>query len=453
MAETAANSNERLGTEKIPKLMLSLALPTIVAQLINILYNLVDRMYIGRIEGTGGLALTGLGLCFPIIIIISSFSAFVASGGAPLAAIELGRKDTDRAEKILGSGVFLLLCFSAVLTVLFMICKRPFLFAFGASDNTIGYAESYLSIYLLGTIFVQLSMGLNTFIVAQGRAKIAMLSILIGAVTNIVLDPIFIFALGMGVKGAALATIISQALSAVWILRFLISPNSVMRLRLKNLRPNISIILHLAALGVSPFIMVSTESLVGIALNASLQHYGGDLYVGSFTILQSVMQITMALLQGFTMGVQPIISYNFGARNFERVKKAIRYILTVTFLTSTVICLICVLFPGLFALIFTKEEPMIELVKQVLPIFFAGVWLFGLQVGIQSVFLGLGQAKNSLVAAIMRKLVLLIPLVLLLPMRFGVMGIYWAEPISDITSVIIVSILFAFTYKKVIKNQ
>ena len=327
-------SDSRLGTEKILKLMLQLALPSVLAQIVNVLYNIIDRIYIGRIPGVGAAALTGVGVTFPVITIVSAFAGFANGGGAPLAAIAMGQRDNKRAEKILGNSTFLLLVFSGGLMAVFLGLKKPLLYMFGASDYTIEYAASYITVYLLGTVFVELAVGLNTFISCQGYARTAMISVLIGAIVNIILDPVFIFVLDMGVVGAATATVISQALSAVWVLRFLISAKSQIHLRISDLKPDVKILGSILALGVSPFIMAATESAITIVMNHGLQTYGGDLYVGSMTILQSVLQLIFVPINGFTNGVQPIISYNFGAGQFERVKKAIKNMLIITFLFS-----------------------------------------------------------------------------------------------------------------------
>lgn len=444
---------KQLGTMPIPKLMVTLAIPSVIAQLINVLYNIVDRMYIGHIQDIGPIALTGVGLTFPIIMLISAFSAFIGAGGAPLAAIALGKGDRDHAEKILGNGVSVLLCFSVLLTVIFMIFKRPLLYMFGASSQTIVYAENYITIYLVGTVFVQFALGLNMFISSQGQAKTAMLSVLIGAVINIALDPVFIFVLDMDVRGAALATIISQAVSAVWVVHFLLSDKSAIRIRRKNLRPDFRVIGSVMALGISPFIMQATESAINIVLNRGLSAYGGDLYVGSMTILQSVMQLIVIPVQGFTQGIQPIISYNFGARNFGRVKKTYRLTIAVTFIVASVCCLLTVNFPALFAGIFTSDKELISLVAKVMPVFMSGIWIFGIQMGCQTTFMGLGQAKISLLIALLRKVILLIPLALILPRFFGVMGIYYSEPISDITAAATAGIIFLFVRKKIVSDE
>ena len=444
---------QKLGTMPLPRLMASLAIPSVIAQLINVLYNIIDRMYIGHIPGSGPVALTGVGLTFPIITLISAFSAFIGAGGAPLASISLGKGDRDRAEKILGNGVSVLLIFSASLTVLFMLFRRPLLYMFGASDQTIRYGVDYITIYLVGTVFVQLALGLNMFITSQGQARTAMLSVLIGAVINIVLDPVFIFALHMNVQGAALATVISQAVSAIWVVHFLSSEKSAIRIRRKNMIPDLSIIKKIMALGISPFIMQATESAISIVLNRGLSIYGGDLYVGSMTILQSVMQLIVIPIQGFTQGVQPIISYNFGARKFDRVKKTYRLTICFTFTVATFLCILTLFLPGMFAGIFTSGQELIALVKKVMPIFMAGIAVFGIQMGCQTTFMGLGQAKISLFIALLRKVILLIPLALILPKFFGVMGIYYAEPISDITAATTATIIFLCVRKKIVSED
>ena len=447
------DKEQRMATEGIGRLMLSMAIPSVVAQVINILYNIVDRIYIGHIEGVGMEALTGVGVTFPIITLISAFSAFVGAGGAPLASIWLGKGDRKRAEKILGNGVSLLILFTIFLMLFFYLFQTPLLYLFGASDATIGYASAYINIYLLGTIFVELALGLNTFIISQGQSKVAMAAVLIGAAANIILDPVFIFGLKMGVRGAAYATVISQALSALWTVGFLVGPKSSLTIRLWALKPELRIIGSVMALGVSPFIMRATESLISIVLNNGLQRYGGDIYVGSLTIMQSVMQMYSAPLGGFTQGVQPIISYNFGAGNFDRVRKLYRWMIGISFGAAAGATILIMIFPGFFAGMFTNDENLVALVQQVMPLFVCGMLVFGLQQGIQPTFLALGQAKISLFIAIFRKVILLIPLALILPLKFGVMGIYYAEPISDVTSATVATILFLVNIKKIVSKE
>ena len=445
--------NRIMGTEKIPSLMIRMAIPSVIAQVINILYNIVDRIYIGHISGVGAAALTGVGLTFPIITLISAFSAFVGSGGAPLASIWMGKNDKKHAEKILGTGVFMLLCFSLILMAVFLIFQRPLLYAFGASDATIGYAMEYLTIYLIGTVFVEIALGLNPFIIAQGRSTTAMMSIVIGAVINIVLDPIFIFVFHMGVKGAAIATVISQAVSAAWNVKALVDKKAVLKIVPSCIRPDIRVIGQIFSLGISPFIMRSTESLISIVLNHQLQKFGGDLYVGSLTIMQSVMQLFSAPLSGYTQGVQPIVSYNFGAGKFDRVRTTYRYMIFGSFLISFVTAASAMIFPEFYAMMFTNEGDLIALTGKVMPVFMAGMLIFGLQNGIQPTFLGLGQAKISLFIALLRKVILLVPLALIFPNFFGVMGVYYAEPVADITSAVIASILFLCNIKKILTME
>ncbi len=430
-----------------------MAVPSIIAQVINILYSIIDRIYIGHIKGVGMEALTGVGVTFPIITLISAFSAFVGSGGAPLAAIWLGKGDRKRAEKILGNGVTLLLFFTVILMAFFYAFERPLLYMFGASDATIEYAVSYISIYLSGTVFVELALGLNAFIISQGQSRTAMAAVLIGAATNIILDPVFIFVFGMGVKGAAWATVISQILSAVWTVGFLISSRSSLTIKLRAMIPDFRIISSVLTLGISPFIMRATESLISIVLNSGLQKYGGDVYVGSLTIMQSVMQMYSAPLGGFTQGVQPVISYNFGAGNFDRVKKLYRSMIASSFIFAALATLLIIIFPGFFAGLFTSDRQLIALVEKMMPVFMCGMLVFGLQQGIQPTFLALGQAKISLFIAIFRKIVLLIPLALLLPLKFGVMGIYYAEPISDVLSALMATTLFLLNIRKIVSKE
>lgn len=444
-------NDEKLGTAPLGRLMLSLALPTVLAQLINVLYNIVDRIYIGHMQGDGNLALTGVGVTLPIITLIAAFSAFAGAGGAPLAAIELGKKDERKASLIMGNSAWMLVFFSIVLTIVFLIFKVPILYAFGASSKTIAYANEYITIYLLGTIFVQLALGLNAFISGQGAAKAAMLSVLIGAVINIVLDPIFIFALHLGVRGAAFATVISQFVSAVWVVSFLKSKRSVLYLKL--VRPDKSLILKIAALGIAPFVMQSTESLVTITFNTGLQRYGGDLYVGSMSILMSIMQLIVIPVNGITQGVQPIVSYNYGAGNRLRVKETVIRLVSVCLLGTLILAGVAIFCPGIYASMFTNDAELVALTCRIMPIFFLGIAIFGIQAACQSTFLALGQAKVSLFIATLRKIILLIPLALILPKFLGVKGIYIAEPVSDVISVIVTSVLCVTTLKRIFSEM
>ena len=444
--------SEKLGKEPLRKLFFTMAIPSVLAQLINVLYNIVDRIYIGHIKDIGSLALTGVGVTFPIIMVVSAFSAFAGQGGAPLASILLGAKDQEKAEKVLGSSTALLLVFSISLTLIFQILKTPLLYAFGASDNVIGFAQDYIELYLWGTIFVMLSLGLNTFISGQGNAKTAMFSVLIGAVTNIILDPIFIFVMNMGVKGAALATVISQAFSAIWVVNFLISKKSSLKIKRENLKLDMKFVKKIGSLGCSPFIMQSTESLVLLTLNSGLQKYGGDLYVGSMSILISVLQLIFVPVSGIAQGVQPIISYNFGAGNRERVVKTFKALLIVCLMATMFMGGIAVLFPNFYVKMFTESEELMKLTSKMMPIFTLGMCIFGIQQSIQVTFLAMGQAKFSIFIALLRKVILLVPLAIILPRFLGVKGIYYAEPMADITSVVVASITFALNFKSILKQ-
>lgn len=440
-----------LANAPIGRLMLKLAIPAVAAQLINMLYNIVDRVYIGHIPEVGQLALTGVGVTFPILMLISAFAAFSGMGGAPLASIQLGAGDREGAEQILGSSLTMLLCASVVLTAFFSLFKRPILMAFGASPDTIGYALEYIGVYLLGTLFVQLALGLNTYISAQGKSLVSMCSVLIGAALNIALDPVFIFALGMGVRGAATATVLSQAVSACWVVGYLCSRRSGLRIRPANLRPRAAVIGRIAGLGVAPFIMQSTESLVSVVLNTGLQTFGGDLYVGSLTIMQSIMQMVVMPVQGTTQGVQPIMSYNYGAKNYRRVRQTFQRLLAVT-MTATVAAFLAVcLVPGRLAMLFNDDEALVALVARVMPLFFGGIWAFGAQMACQTSFMAMGQARTSLFLALLRKVILLVPLALILPRVTGsVMGIYAAEPIADFLASATTLTLFLSRRKKLL---
>lgn len=447
-------NEEKLGSAPLVRLMFQMGIPTLVAQIINLLYNIIDRMYIGHIPDVGATALTGVGLALPMIVIISAFSAFVGAGGAPLSAIALGRGDREEAERIMGNGFSLLVLFSLVLMVVFFFVRKPVLYQIGASDATFPYADDYMTVYILGTFFVQVTLGLNPYITAQGCSRTAMVSTLIGALLNIALDPLFIFVLGMGIRGAALATVISQFASAVWVLRFLTGKRCSMGLRRDKLRLDGRVIGKLLALGVSPFIMQATESLISIVMNSGLQKYGGDLYVGTLTVMQSVMQGISIPISGFTQGVQPVLSYNFGAGNRERVKKTF-FIMFATVMAYTVpLTGMAMAVPSVFARMFTDNAELVALVSGVLPVFVCGGLVFGVQMACQSTFLALGQAKISLFIALLRKVILLIPLAVILPKITGdVMFIYYAEPVSDVTSAVTCGILFACLFRRILKTQ
>lgn len=440
-----------LEKEPIGKLLLKLALPTVTAQIINMLYNIVDRIYIGHIKDVGALALTGVGVCMPLIMIVAAFAALVGNGGAPRASIFMGKGDNQSAEKTLGNCFTLQIIISVILTVILLCGNRRFLLAFGASGNTIEYAVSYMNIYALGTIFVQLTLGMNMFITAQGFAKTGMLSVLIGAVSNIILDPIFIFGLGMGVKGAALATILSQALSCIWVVSFLFGKKSFLKIRKCDLKLQGNIILPSLALGLATFIMQSSESVISVCFNSSLLKYGGDIAVGAMTILTSVMQFAMLPLQGLGQGAQPIISYNYGASNVERVKDAFKLLLKVSLSYAVILWGVVMLFPQIFVGLFTSDEALLEFGQPALRIYMACMFLFGIQLACQMTFTSLGNAAASIVVAIMRKFVLLIPLIYILPAIFSqdkTSAVYMAEPIADFFAVSFTAILFTFQFKK-----
>lgn len=449
------NSNDFLGTEPVGKLLFRLALPAITAQIINLLYNLVDRVYIGHMPGDGPLALTGVGVCMPVIMIVSAFAALVSMGGAPRASIFMGKGEQENAEKILGNCLILQLVLSALLTFALLIWNRDLLLVFGASENTIDYAVSYMAVYAVGTVFVQLTLGMNAFITAQGFAKTGMLSVLIGAVCNIVLDPVFIYGFHMGVKGAALATVISQAVSAIWVLAFLSGKKTVLRIRKKNLGLRPGALLPCMALGISPFIMQASESVIMVCFNSSLLKYGGDIAVGAMTILTSIMQFSMLPLQGVAQGAQPITSYNFGAGNVERVKKVFGLLLTVSLAYSMTLWALVMLFPQLFAMIFTPDAELIAFTGWALRIYMAAAGIFGAQMACQMTFISLGNAKASILVAVMRKFILLIPLIYILPHFFAdrTFAVYLAEPVADFLSVVFAVTLFAFQFRKAIREM
>ncbi|MCI8406170.1 MAG: MATE family efflux transporter [Oscillospiraceae bacterium] len=442
-----------LGRDPIGSLLARLAGPAILAQLINALYNLVDRVYIG--QGVGDLALTALGVTFPILMIISAFSAFVGMGGAPRVAIKMGEGKRDEAEQILSNCFVVLISLSVALTAVFLIFGRPLLMLFGASGNTVEDALSYLNIYVSGTIFVQISLGLNAFISTQGFARTSMMTVLIGAIANILLDPLFIFVFHMGVQGAALATILSQALSAGWVLRFLFSKKSQIKIRPKYFRVRREIILPVMALGISPFIMQSTESLVNICLNSSLQRYGGDLAVGAMTILTSVMQLFMLPIQGLSQSAQPIMGFNFGAKQMDRVRLAFRYMLICSLSYSTLIFLLAQIAPQVFVGMFSSSPELFDKGVWALRIYMGGTFLMGAQLACQQTFVALGQAKTSLCLALLRKIILLIPLIYILPFFFAdkVFAVFLAEPIADITAALSTSTVFLLRFGKILKRK
>jgi len=448
------NKKEFLETEPIGKLLFRLSIPTVVAQLINMLYNIVDRIYIGHMPGDGSMALTGVGVCMPLIMLVAAFAALVSSGGAPRASIFMGEKDSESAEKTLGNCFSLQIVVSVILTAVLLIWNKDLLLAFGASENTIGYATDYMSIYAIGTLFVQMTLGMNTFITAQGFTTTSMVSVIIGAVCNIVLDPIFIFGFDMGVKGAALATIISQMLSCIWILSFLCGKKTQLKLKKENLKLRADIILPCIALGTAAFVMQSSESVISVCFNSSLLKYGGDIAVGAMTIMTSVMQFAMLPLQGIAQGAQPITSYNFGAKKADRVKKTVRLLLITCLTYSIGLWLIVMIAPQAFVKIFTSDAALAQFAAPMLRIYLGGLGLFGIQIACQMTFTSLGKAANSIVVAVVRKFVLLLPLIYIMPIFLSdkTKAVYMAEPVADVIAVIFTAVLFIFQFKKAMQK-
>lgn len=446
--------NRFLAEEPIGKLLFRLSVPTIAAQLINMLYNIVDRIYLGHMPGNGDLALTGVGVCMPIILLMSAFAALVGSGGAPRASIYMGQGNRVDAEKTMGSCFTLQLLLAVVCTIGLLLFHRPLLLSFGASSNTIGYASSYMRVYALGTVFVQITLAMNAYITAQGYTKIGMFTVLIGALSNIILDPIFIFGLQLGVAGAALATILSQGISCLWVVKFLCSDKSLLRLKKETLAVRMDLALPCLALGVAPFVMQSSESVISVCFNSSLLQYGGDIAVGAMTILTSVMQFAMMPLQGLSQGAQPIISYNFGARNRARVKQVFLLLLTVSLVYSCSLWALIMLFPRLFAGIFTPDPDLLNFAAGALRIYCGAMGLLGIQIACQMTFLSLGKAGASTIVAIVRKFVLLMPLIYLLPhfLPDKTTAVYMAEPAADMLAVAFTSLLFSIQFRAALRS-
>ena len=445
-----------LGTEPIGKLLAKLAVPTVAAQIINMLYNIVDRIYIGHIPKEGALALTGVGVCMPLIMIVTAFAAFVAYGGAPRATIFMGKGDDKTAEKILGNCFIVQIIISVLLTVALLLWNRDFLLAFGASENTIDYGVAYMNIYALGTIFVQLTLGMNAFITAQGFAKTGMLSVLIGAVINIVLDPVFIFGFHMGVRGAALATIMSQAVSCIWVLLFLFGKKTHLKIKTDNMKLERAIVLPCLALGLSNFVMQASESVISVCFNSSLLRYGGDIAVGAMTILTSVMQFAMLPMQGLGQGAQPIISYNYGAGNVKRVKGAFKLLLKCSLIYSCLLWMFVMIFPQGFASMFTSDADLLSYTQMALRIYMGSMLLFGIQMACQMTFIAIGNAKASILVAVMRKFILLIPLIYIMPHIFTAdkaRAVYMAEPVADFFAVCFTAVLFYFQFRKALRKM
>lgn len=449
------NNEANLGSGSVGRLLFKLSLPAIIAQLINVMYNMVDRMYIGHIPNVGASALTGVGVTMPVIMAISAFAALVSMGGAPRSSIMMGKNDKEHAEQILGNCTILLFGLAVILTIVFMVYGKSILMLFGASETTIGFAWDYMRIYTLGTLFVQISLGLNAFITSQGYAKTSMYTVMIGACCNIVLDPIFIFVFDMGVAGAAWATILSQAVSSIWVLKFLFSEKSYLRIKPKYFKLSAKVVMPCLALGLSPFIMQFTESVISVCFNTSLLKYGGDIAVGAMTILTSVMQFSMLPLQGLTQGAQPIVSFNFGAGNSERVKKTFKLLLISCLVYSTTLWAIAMFVPQLFIGIFTNDAQLMAFSEKAIRVYMAVSLMFGAQIACQQTFIALGNAKASIFLALLRKVILLIPLIFILPtfMSDKTMAVFMAEPIADFCAVSVTVIMFTISFKKLIAKM
>jgi putative MATE family efflux protein len=447
-------SAQDMGSGSVKKLLVSLAVPAVVAQVINLLYNIVDRIYIGHIPEIGASALTGVGLFVPILLLLNAFAMLAGSGGAPRAAIAMGLGNKNKAEKIVANCFTVLLGSAVVLTVIFYITAPTLLKFFGASDVTLPYAVSYARIYILGGIFVLLVLGMNPFITTQGFAKISMLTTVIGAVINIILDPIFIFLLGMGVQGAAIATVFSQAVSAIWILRFLTGTKTNLKLKKENMKLEAQIILPCLALGISTFVMISTESLLSISFTSSLARYGGDLAVGAMTIITSVSQLVSMPVQGICQGGQPIISFNFGAGKNNRVREAFRTQFAACVIYAALFWLAIMVMPGIFAGIFTANQDLVSYASWALRIYMSGIFAIGFQIACQQSFMALSQAKVSLLLACLRKIILLIPLIFILPHFFAdkVFAVFLAEPVSDILAASVTTITFRLRFPKILEE-
>ena len=439
-----------LGTAPEGKLVLQLAIPAMLAQFVNILYSVVDRMYVGHIAGSGADALAGVGVCAPVVTMITAFAALVGFGGGPLMSIRMGRRDMDGARQIVANSFYLLLALSALVTVPVLVFRRPILFAFGASEQLWPYAEAYFTTYVAGTVFALLSVGMNQIIMSQGFSGTAMRSVMLGAAVNIALDPVFIFLMDMGVRGAALATVLSQAVSSIWVVRFLTSERSFLRIRRACLRLRAQVVLPCVALGVSPFIMQFTESVLSVCFNTSLLKYGGDMAVGAMTILSSAMQFCMLPLQGLTQGAQPIVSFNYGARKMERVNRAFVLLLAACLSFSTLLWAVAMFAPQVYASIFTDDPALIAYSCDVMRVYMAASLLFGAQLACQQTFIALGNAKISVFLALLRKVILLIPLIFLLPPFFQdkVFAVFLAEPVADTIAVTVTVTMFFITFTR-----
>ncbi len=455
-----AAKEDALGTEKIWRLCLKMGLPCVLAQVVNLLYNIVDRIYIGNMPESGSAALAGLGLCAPVLTLIAAFSAFVSGGGAPLAAKALGEGDRDRGRRILNNGIMLLVVFSVVLGLAAYFARKPILLFIGADEaTTYHYADEYLSVYLIGTLFVQISVGMNTFLTAQGKSASAMIGVIIGAGLNIALDPLFIFVFGIGIKGAALATVISQFGSFAFVMAVLCGKKLTLRVSIKEMKPDGGVLKAIFGLGLASFVMAATESVIGFVLNGRLKYYGdlagaglGDTHVSVLAILQSVMMLLSVPVSGFTQGVTPVIAYNFGAKNKARLKRAYFITLWVSWGYCCLLALIMMIFPHVFGRMFTPDEALLALTDKYLPVFVAGMLIFGVQRACQTTFVAITEAKISLFIAVLRKIILLVPFAFIFPLWMGVAGVYWAECIADATAATLCSIIFFFRFRHVLRK-
>ncbi len=448
-----------LGTQKMWKLCLRMGIPCVLAQVVNLLYNIVDRIYIGHMPEVGDFALAGLGLCAPVLTLIAAFSSFVSGGGAPLAAKALGEGNPERAKRILNNGFIMLCTFSVVLGLAAYFAKKPLLNLIGASDKTYGFASDYLSVYLIGTLFVQIAVGLNTFLTAQGKSLMAMLGVGIGAVLNIGLDPLFIFTFDMGIKGAALATVISQAASCAFVVAVLSAKSTRLRLNFRYMKPDLKIIGAIVGLGLAPFVMSATESVIGFVLNGRLKHYGdmlgenmGDLHVSALAVLQSVMMLITVPVSGFTQGVTPVLSFNYGAKNKQRLKQAYFITLAVCWAYCSLSAVLMMSMPHLFGKMFTDKPELLAITDKYLPVFVAGMLIFGIQRACQTTFVAVTEAKISLFIAVLRKIILLVPFAFLFPLSLGVGGVYWAECAADATAALLCGTIFFFRFRKILKG-
>lgn len=441
---------------KISKTVLKLSIPLVLSQLINVLYNIVDRIYIGNMKDVGEVALAGVGITFPIILIVSAFAALVGFGGGPIFSIKLGEGKKDEARNTMMNSFVLLIIASIFLTVVLLVFAEPLLYLFGATDEIIGYSKDYLIIYALGTISVLLTLGLTSYITAQGNSIIAMIVVLIGAIANIILDPILMFQFNMGVKGAALATVISQTLSAIFVIWFLMSKKSIVKLSFRKFKLNHKIVLSILALGISPFIMQATESAVQISFNIQITKYGGEdykTYLNLMTIMLSIMQFMTLPILGFAQGASPLISYNYGAKKMDRVKSTFKFLFAISLSYTFVFYILLLITPLTFVSIFNTDPRLLSIAPNIVRLFFLGMSVMGIQFACQNTFMALGESLISLILASLRKIILLIPLTLILPKFYGINGVFYAEPIADTIAFIVTLTTFIFFFNRILNRK